>query len=832
MAFELTTKANQARKKINIDPIFILKIDGYDDYFSIVKAQREIRIGDEGLEIGDDWVIGGVIDDPHSLDYIAKEFSSTRISQQLEPDKGSVTSVSQLSVRIVDKNRIASKLISPGVVLDEILGRKVWCYMGFGGTAYPGDYFRVFQGNIVEVDSGAGWVELSLSHPDEKKRQKIFKNIKTKLTAASADKPFTTTDVSTSSNTITISGGHDLEASGRLIKFTTTGTLPAPLKPNQKYYGIEISSTVLQVSASQEDAAAGVGIDLTSVGSGTHTMIILQISRASTSIVVESTDGFLLPVAGIFRTFAKIDSEFIEYTGLTPTTFTGVTRGALFVTDPRAEALEHDDASEVSSFYLLEGNCIDLALQIMMSGAGYGITNVPVENFQQTEDITDSNAIYFQGVDLEKDWGLNVGDFITVSGATAGANNFTGRTITLINKESDGSYCIVSGAALVVETNSAAVASFKSQWDVLPDGLSMTPDEVDTDQHIFLKETFLASPEYRFYLDDTLDGKEFIEKQLMVPVASYTLPRATRASMQLHIQPLPFSGIQTLSKENIVSPESIVLSRSFAKNLYNLIIVKYDRDIYNPKKFTSSYIIENEDSKNRIGKRQSLIIEAEGLHADLNGATVAAATASKLLDRYKFGAEYFENVQIMFKDGVTLEPGDAVSMDFTDLQITNTLDGTRKKPIKFFEVINKDLGLNGNVTVSLTDTGFDGSSRIALFSPASYLLGGSGDSINIKPSFSKPFGDNEYLKWQPYIGADVQIRSLDYTTRLAVRKLIGISGNTLTLDSALPFTALDGDVLEFADYDVQTSDKVKLVYAFRSDDENPFGDGGEPYRYF
>jgi len=76
---------------------------------------------------------------------------------------------------------------------------------------------------------------------------------------------FATTDVALTTNIITIP--IDI-ASGTEIIFTTTGTLPAGLSLATTYYCLRQSATTIKVAAT----SGGAAIDITAVGSGTHTI--------------------------------------------------------------------------------------------------------------------------------------------------------------------------------------------------------------------------------------------------------------------------------------------------------------------------------------------------------------------------------------------------------------------------------------------------------------------------------------------------------------------------------------------------------------------------------
>lgn len=69
-----------------------------------------------------------------------------------------------------------------------------------------------------------------------------------------------TTDV------ITVGSGHGLTV-GRIVRFTTTTTLPAGLSADTDYYVLTVTSATITVSAYPN----GTAVDITDTGTGTHT---------------------------------------------------------------------------------------------------------------------------------------------------------------------------------------------------------------------------------------------------------------------------------------------------------------------------------------------------------------------------------------------------------------------------------------------------------------------------------------------------------------------------------------------------------------------------------
>lgn len=90
-------------------------------------------------------------------------------------------------------------------------------------------------------------------------------------TSIDATEDFDTTDVVIATEKITVT--NDIPTCTEL-KFSSTGAVPAPLVTGTIYYAINVDATHIQVALTPVLAAAGTAIDLTDVGSGTHTLDI------------------------------------------------------------------------------------------------------------------------------------------------------------------------------------------------------------------------------------------------------------------------------------------------------------------------------------------------------------------------------------------------------------------------------------------------------------------------------------------------------------------------------------------------------------------------------
>lgn len=514
------------------------------------------------------------------------------------------------------------------------------------------------------------------------------------------------------------------------------------------------------------------------------------------------------PIGNEFEGYVRINDEIIRYTATTAGQLQGLSRGQFGTT-----AAAHSSGDEVVSFYRLQGNPLRLALQLMLSGF-----NGPFVEEVEILNILSDSRIQSKEVDFRREYNIQVGDFVSITGSLGGTNDVLEAEVLAIEVDEDlNTFLTLGGVSFTEELETNATISIRSQFDVLPDGAKMLGDEVDINQHEFIRNTFLPSPVYDFRLKEEIEElKEFLEDQIYSPVACFSIPRNAQSSVGYHIGPIPGQDIKFFGERNVKSPSTLKINRSTERYFYNEIIYKYDEDDLEDR-FLGGVVTVSQTSKNQIKNREStLIIESQGLRSLNSALNIATDAGERRLDRYQFGAEFIE-MEVLFGSGFNLEIGDIVLVNGDELKLSDIQTGSRNFQPRLMEIQQKELGLkDGRVKLTLADTNFDGQARYGLISPASKIKSGiNTNQFIIERSFGSIFGQQEFLKWQDLIGADVRVRSSDFTRDETVT-LNDLSGNQVTVTPALSFTPQPGDILELSDYD-NVSRQVNLVYAFISE---------------
>lgn len=214
MALPLTTTATELLQKTDKTPQIVLQIDGVTTLYGAVDIKKIWRIGDPDIFIGlAGLLIGGQVSVEDQENIISwTGGTSNTINQVLNVDKGTNESVSTLKVALLDKGLVASRLITPGEIVEDILGRRCKIWIGEAESSWKDDYIIIFRGVIDDVDAKSGVVTLNCASPDVLKKSTTFTIGETETTAAmdASQTSIAVTDTSDFLDVFTnISGGID-----------------------------------------------------------------------------------------------------------------------------------------------------------------------------------------------------------------------------------------------------------------------------------------------------------------------------------------------------------------------------------------------------------------------------------------------------------------------------------------------------------------------------------------------------------------------------------------------------------------------------------------------
>ncbi len=549
-------------------------------------------------------------------------------------------------------------------------------------------------------------------------------------------------------------------------------------------------------------------------------------------IPVEATGDFPQQILGPngtydsgITTYINLNSEYCSYgpspSDVTDTTFK-VVRGQ------RDTAPSDFSASDsVGAEVQITDNCMNIALKVMLSGwNGPWKTNQSINTIQTTTSGLILNAIVLPyPLDAVEDFGLTIGDYVTVSNSSAG-NNGT-RILSGISSIDN-----LSNNVLLFETNFAApepgsdgvVMAFRSKYDVYPDtcGLMLTPAEVDVANIEYIRDIFLNGNEYRmnFLVNSPISGKQWIESQLFLPVGVYSITRLGKLAANLTLPPIGNANVQTLDVTNIVEPQNMNIERAInTRRYFNEIQYQYDKD--DAGDYLNTRIILDSESLTSVAISVVLPIPADGVKTNLDASILIDRQGKLLIQRYHNACLYLE-CNVNWEVGSIIETGDTVILnDNGTLYISNFQNGTRNLGSQLFEVIKctKDIKA-GKVSLGLlSNLQFLSNDRFGTISPSSYVVPSDSTAMNVKiqPSFGELYGPAEYRKWTDAVGGHISIHPIDYSSYYE-SKLVAVSNqNVLTVAPAFPVIPSDNWVVDIAFYPTDTDPNIdsylKKVYS-------------------
>lgn len=586
------------------------------------------------------------------------------------------------------------------------------------------------------------------------------------------------------------------------------------------FYGIvdkiEFPAATCRISIAHPDALKNVDVFNVS-----DTKLTAAIDDTTTTIPLEFVSDITLG-ADIHESLITIKDEIILVGTISGFNLIGCTRGYLATT-----AIAHDDASSVKIANRFTERPNQLALKLMLSGAPeFFVENKEIVRFKKT--ITGNvipNSIFLGIANYLSSVNATVGDFVSITGSSIPANNVVNSVITSIGLADDGDYFTLSDT-IIEDLGTTATFTVKSRYNVLNDGLMMTPDQVDVLGHEEIEDLFFSNfPEYDFKIGQSINGLSFLDNEIYKPVGLYSLPRAGRASVGYTHAPLAIREIKTIDNDVIENPEQLTISRSINKNFYNSTVWKYNHDLITDK-FLAGEIILDADSQNRIGVgNKPLKIETKGLVDSIDITTFIHNQSVRILERYKFAAQTIKNVRILFKAGFNLEIGDIISFGDERSQLHNVKLGNRTFETRLMEITNRDVNLTtGEIKISLLDTSFGNDGTFFVISPSSIIDAGSTTtSIKLKNSFGTSETELEIAKWDKYLNKRVMIHNEDWSyVRVTKFKEFDPSSLSKIIVEELDIAPSEGFTLELPQYD-DADDLVKIQHGFFNPEINVTG---------
>ena len=801
MALTLTATLDNLSKETTKEPQIILDIDGCPIIFGATDILSLWNF-DEGLFLDSE---GLFFDQPYkdvrSRDYISLKNTTKNINQQVLPDKSGTGSISAAIIEVVDINQEVTRVFEFGENFDDLLGRDATLYVSFKGASHPEDSLPVLQGYIDDYRNISGAFHISISHPENLKRQEIFVPYNSKITNTLLYNDLTVQNIYWEQRNKT--------ASSLSIEYVYGASLLAEYIRSNNSIRVQIVNGVTTaddiVNYIEENI---IKINelcrMTIVGDGTLVQTSFPLTEFQIDTIINPlTTVGLLQTQDTFTSQIRIADEIMNVVSYDDTQIV-VERNV------NGTPQTHNAGETLDSIYVLEDDPITMSLKLYLSDKermSFGDGDIRSIN-QITSTLFVQNAIYLEAQDIERDYGVIQNDIVILSGTLSDGEY----RILSIETIDTGQYIILDGT-LTTEVDISGSLQFVSQFNVYPDGLAMTNREVDVQGHLdeldFNPNTF---PLMSFEIQEEINGKEFIDKELYYPASLYSVPRKAKVSLKLVKPPLTLENTVRLNESNILNLEKVKVSRSTHKFLYNNILFKYEKDLINDK-FLIGKLFLNEQSAERIGNyriNKQLKIESNGLRDNSDTDNLIFRQTQRLFDRYKYSAQQITNVEVLYGTGLSMEIGDVVIFGSDTMPLSDLSTGERIFKERYVEVINKSLNITtGQIRFDLLETAYDLEARYGVISFSSVIDADSTTQrIKLKRSFYTGEFEIESNKYADYIGERIWIHSEDYTYS-EIGRILAIDPTNqdyILLEDPLPTPPAEGYIMEPPIYEEGSSE--------------------------
>lgn len=258
---------------------------------------------------------------------------------------------------------------------------------------------------------------------------------------------------------------------------------------------------------------------------------------------------------------------------------------------------------------------------------------------------------------------------------------------------------------------------------ILTDQIGMV-DNIDFDgtKMRAYRDQYFAGLQFQFSLTSPPAAKDFIEQQLMKPLAAYLrVDNLGRVTPQF-FRPLagPVTIAAALNQDNITAAPQMDQA-----DLVNVVSFRFDKS---DNDYLAESVVIDSTSESKYGQQGQNIIESDGVRSGFQGNLTAAETAHAIFDRYGDKNPKISGSTALWTLCV-LELGDLVTVSHP--RVPDRDAGTLGITNKIFEILGRTLDFNAcTITLTLIDASKASSFGVCRYSPAgeaNYTAASAGD---------------------------------------------------------------------------------------------------------
>lgn len=684
---------------------------------------------------------------------ISLDNSSLSITQRLEIEQGK-NSVSLMTLGFVDKDGIMSRVVSPGIVIPDILGAGVDIYLGYGEIEFPDDYLKVFRGYVCGVTAPPGLVILQLADPTIKKRQSIAYIATTVLTS----------NILSGATTIPVQSTADF--------FQNVGVSPSVADPGYRCY-IQIDDEWIECSPPNP-----TNFTVYQRGArGTTAAAHLAGATVTAGIQIGATYG------GV-NAYGKANNPQNAITIALCTMLSGW--AGPFVTGvlPLSFGAPIIQPSTPVNYVTLIGG-VDAV-------STYGLTIGDTMTFTQSATLYNSTITGF----LPYGGTLNNIIVFSVVGSLP-VTEFPGTTPLSFRSQYD-LYPPQFGLKMVPKDVNIAQHLFVQNTFIGSAGYDLL---------FFITSEITSGKDWLESQVYYPVGAYALAVRGQASCGYHNPPLGSQGLITL-------SASNVIDPTSIETRRSVNADRAF----FNVISYDYDFDeVNNIYGSTQTYDNATSLGTIGIANTLPISSQGMYTHApSAITNTIISNISTRYLSRYAEAGQIIQ-LSVNYGVASVISPGDVVAIqDNGGLQILNFATGERDLGTQLFEVINwtldivsgkADLLLLGNVGGNVND-------RYGSISPSSVLGNGStSTTLILVDSYGAIFPGEENEKWREFIGLPVNVHTSDWVTQATGTIVSAPQSSPHTLQvTSLGITPTSGYIVDIPPYSASTNPAVDALF--------------------
>jgi len=346
-------------------------------------------------------------------------------------------------------------------------------------------------------------------------------------------------------------------------------------------------------------------------------------------------------------------------------------------------------------------------------------------------------------------------------------------------------------------------------YDVFSNGLGIDPNDIDITSFENLKDTSFLNDKMELYIYNEPNALKFVEKQILAATNTRLITKDGLISISELDQVNYNSSVIEINEDNIQGVPTWSIS---SNKIINAIRFKWDYNESNGQ-YEKNTLFEDADSIATFGRKQELLFLFKGIKSTLDGGTIIAKRAKKLLARLST-ARGFVTIRGLYSTA-NINVGSMVLLNHRFLPKQGGGLGIYDQ----IELMSKSIDFKkGTTSLKLEYASFTGL-RVPFIAPSPLI-----QSVIDQKTFTVPIGDRFRKDYVLRLWDDINNTYLPDSDNI-IEKVIG---NTIYMKNNFTTPLTTQIRIKMAEYN-KCSNEQKNRYAFVGKNGGFFNDGSKTF---